>query len=629
MANPIVTVNVSLQFGPTPSNFQGTGAFVSQGGTVTAPGTSSLLTQLADLTPILAGAKAISSATQSGGVATITTTTPHGFLIGEYLEITVAGMTPANYNGTYLCLITGASTFTFPVLGAPGAATVVGVYTLEDVAELLAMATTFFGQGSTTSVYVLELGPTDISAGVAALSAWITANPLTYYAFLVPRYWDANPAFLALAQAYSSPSSMTYFFVTTTLATYTAYTALMKSICACIEAPPTGKWPVNALTAASYTGAWPSNNLTALSWSAANGGVVTGSTTTPHGVHAGDQFTITGVTPAGYNGTFVALPGTSGSTLVYALASNPGTQTVLGALAGSTFGFVTATTASAHGVVAGQWFTIAGTTPGGYNGTFQALPGTTGSTLIYAVGANPGTQTVLGTLLPSYYASAALFPTEFSMAAIFWTWLQTAPNGNNRVAPFANRFLFGVTPFPTAGNSALLSRLKAANMNVVGTGAEGGISTALIQWGSFLDGRPMNYWYSVDWMQINIKLRVSNAIINGSNNPGNPLYNNQAGITAVEGVIADTVGSAIAFGLALGTVLQTQLGGRDYQSALSRGAFAGQAAINAIPFTEYYSNNPGHYALGIYNGYSVVYAPLRGFDHVTINLTVTDFVALP
>lgn len=629
MANPLVTVNVSLQIGPTPSNYQGTGAAISQGATVTAPGTTTLLTQLADLTPILAGARAVTSATQTGNVATITTAAPHGYLIGESLLLTIAGMTPTAYNGTFQCQITGVSTFTYAVLGAPGAATVVGSYTPEDVAELLAMVTTFFSQGSTTSLYVLELGTTDISAGVNFLSQWIANNPLTYYAFLVPRYWDGNAAFLALAASLSAPTSMTYFFVTTTLSSYTLYTALMKSVCALIEAPPTGKWPVLALTGAVYSAAWPTNNFTALTWSAANGGTVTGTTTTAHTVRPGDSFTVTGCTPAGYNGTWVALPGTTGSTLLWALATNPGTQTVLGSLSGSSFGFATLTTAAAHGVTTGQWFTVAGMVPTGYNGTFQALPGTTGSTLIYMLASPPGTQTVLGTLLPSYYSNLPVPATEFSMAAMFWCWLQTNPSGSNRVAPFSNRFLFGVTPFPYQGNNALLTRLKTANINVVGTGAEGGIGTAMIQWGSFLDGRPMNYWYSVDWMQINLRLRMSNAIINGSNNPGNPLYNNQAGITALEGVAASTVGSGIAFGLALGTVIQTQLGSVDYQSALSRGRFAGQAAVNAIPFTEYYSQNPGHYKLGIYNGFSVVYAPLRGFDHVTVNLTVTDFVALP
>jgi hypothetical protein len=59
-------------------------------------------------------------------------------------------------------------------------------------------------------------------------------------------------------------------------------------------------------------------------------------------------------------------------------------------------GFVTATTITAHGVQVGQSFQIGGVAPSSYNGTFQALTGTTGNTLVYALATNPGTTTSLG-----------------------------------------------------------------------------------------------------------------------------------------------------------------------------------------------------------------------------------------
>jgi hypothetical protein len=71
------------------------------------------------------------------------------------------------------------------------------------------------------------------------------------------------------------------------------------------------------------------NNLTAQSWS---GGVVTYTTTTSHGVTVGSTFSIVGSTPTGYNGTFVATSGTTGSTLKAAMVSDPGTSSVLGQL---------------------------------------------------------------------------------------------------------------------------------------------------------------------------------------------------------------------------------------------------------------------------------------------------------
>ena len=72
MSNPVVNVNVNVLTAPAPSTLQKKGAFVSQGGTTTSPGTKSLLTQLSDLTPILTPAKALSSITWLSDVATAT-----------------------------------------------------------------------------------------------------------------------------------------------------------------------------------------------------------------------------------------------------------------------------------------------------------------------------------------------------------------------------------------------------------------------------------------------------------------------------------------------------------------------------------------------------------------------------
>ena len=91
-------------------------------------------------------------------------------------------------------------------------------------------------------------------------------------------------------------------------------------------------WDFNQQRLVPYVASYPANVLTGASWSATSGGQVTFTTTTSHGVAVGDDFTIAGMTPAGYNGDFTAITGTSGSTLVAALATNPGSETVLGTL---------------------------------------------------------------------------------------------------------------------------------------------------------------------------------------------------------------------------------------------------------------------------------------------------------
>jgi hypothetical protein len=453
----IVIVNVSQLVAPTPNKLQQTGAFVSQGGTINAPGTISLLTQLSDLTPIINGAHALSGITWASSVATVTTGAPHGFTIADTLLITIVGASPTGYNGTYTATITGASTFTYPLIVNPGSPDSVGSYTVEDVAELNAMATTFFAQGSSQSVYVLELGPGNAADGVTYLTNWITNTPQFFYLYLVPRAWASASTYWTMVANFESPTSKTYFFTTMTASNYTNFTALMKSVVGLIEAP----------------------------------GIPT---------------------------------------------------------------------------------------------------------------------------------------TEFSLAAPFWVVLHQLPSTTNKVTPFAYSFLFGVTPYPTMSNSALLATWALANVNVVGTGAEGGISGAILSYGTTMDGNDFTYWYSVDWVQINVDLNVSNAIINGSNNPVNPLYYNQAGINVLESVIASTMNSAVTFGLALFPSIQVSLDGPILSQALFNNTYAGFTIVNAVPFITYSVENPSDYKIGRYAGFSVTYTPARGFRQIVFNLVVSQFV---
>lgn len=544
----IVTVNVSQTIAPTPSKLQETGAIISQGATTLAAGSFSLLTQAADLTPLLAAALALTSLVWSSGAVTATTAAPHGLTIGTQFITTIAGAVPAGYNGTYTATVTGASAFTYQQPVNPGSETTPGTYTPRHVISLTAAVNTFFGQGSQQGVYVLELGAGDATAGVTALTAFLALNPGFFYSYLVPRNWDGNAAFLGFLAQFESNTAKTYFHVTTTLATYQVYSALMKCVIATIEAPATGVYPQVALTATT--------------WAATNGGQAT------------------------------------------------------------------ATTAAAHGVLPGQWFTLVGITPVGFNGTWLALPGTSGSTLVWALAPSPGTPaTVQGTLLASVFANAGVpFATEFSAAAGYWVALSYRPSSVNKVTPFAFSFLFGVTPYQTRGNGPILTTLKNAFINVVGTGAEGGISDAILLWGTTLDGNDFTFWYSIDWVQINIDLNVANAVINGSNNPINPLYYTQQGIDRLLQVVAQTMSSAVTFGLAIGTVTQTELAGPDLAQAIDDGDFTGLLDVNAVPFIAYLTASPGDYKLGKYAGLSVIYIPARGFDQIIVNVNVTQFV---
>jgi hypothetical protein len=77
-------------------------------------------------------AQTISTITRGGTgnlIATVTTAAPHGLATGN--KITVAGASPAQYNGTFTITRTGASTFTYAMATAPATdATTVGTYTV-------------------------------------------------------------------------------------------------------------------------------------------------------------------------------------------------------------------------------------------------------------------------------------------------------------------------------------------------------------------------------------------------------------------------------------------------------------------------------------------------------------------
>src|SRR6185312_1598044 len=231
----------------------------------------------------------------------------------------IAGALPAAYNGVKQCTITGASTFTFAIAsGTSTPATGTIVWTPEDVAELLAMATTFFAQGSTQAVSVLEIGEGTAAEGVTYMTTFLATNPNAFYSYLVPRYWADESTYLTFVANFESPTSKVYFFTTMTTGNYTSFTPAMKCVVGLVEAPTI---PV----------------------------------------------------------------------------------------------------------------------------------------------------------------------TEFSLAAMFYVTLNYNPSSTNKITPTAFSYLFGVTSYPLAGNGALLTALAAAGVNYVGTGSEGGISTAVLFYGTTMD----------------------------------------------------------------------------------------------------------------------------------------------
>ena len=226
----IVNVVVTQQVASAPSQLQQTGAFVSQGGTTLAAGETYLLTQLSDLTSILRPATAITSLNWATNVVTVTTTTAHGIPSGDTVQIVIAGSVPTGYNGTFAGTSTGTNTVTYPLLTNPGSETTAGTLQLNSTLELTAMGNTFFAQGSTVSVFVLELGVNTVTNGITELETYITTNvghPPTsstpqFYSYLLPIEWDVVGA-ETMAGLYDGTTAQVYFYVSSTLATYSGW----------------------------------------------------------------------------------------------------------------------------------------------------------------------------------------------------------------------------------------------------------------------------------------------------------------------------------------------------------------------------------------------------------------------
>jgi|AGFS01.1.fsa_nt_gi hypothetical protein len=190
------------------------------------------------------------------------------------------------------------------------------------------------------------------------------------------------------------------------------------------------------------------------------------------------------------------------------------------------------------------------------------------------------------------------YPVTNAAAAAMWNLVSASPSEINKVPPMAFRFLQAVNA--NAAKASILTTMTKQNINYVDTGAEGGISNTILVKGVTSDGNDMTYWYSVDWVQINVDMMLANAVINGSNNPINPLYYNQDGIDRLQQVAQGVFNTGISYGLV-----------------------NGQTPVNAIPFKTYVKDNPNDYGIGRYAGLSATYTPMRGFVEIIFNINVT------
>lgn len=93
---------------------------------------------------------ALSELTWASGTALAMTGAPHGYKIGASIYLTVSGAAPDAFNGVVEALITGPNTFSYPLAGDPGNATVLGAvsYDINLVGGYFSESTMIFRDGS-------------------------------------------------------------------------------------------------------------------------------------------------------------------------------------------------------------------------------------------------------------------------------------------------------------------------------------------------------------------------------------------------------------------------------------------------------------------------------------------------
>lgn len=406
-------------------------------------------------------------------------------------------------------------------------------------------------------------------------------------------------------------------------------------------------------------------SLTSLTWSAST--VTATSAAAIPGLTIGDVFitTIAGASPSGYNGTYsTTVTGTN--TFTFALAVNPGSETVAG----------TYTPPSQQELIAMvNEFYAQGQSQAVYVLELGAGDGTSGPTALSTwIRANPGvfsnyllprlwdassqsSPTIIlmkayeSTTSMTYFwvttttanygqyigtnaiksavpfveapgANATL--TSFDCASPFQMWLANNPSAAAPMTTMSWRFSFGTTAWPAQGYTATLAAMDAAKVNYITTGAQGGIATNCLANGCTGDGTPMQWWYAVDRAQIALPLNLSNAIINASNDNA-PIDYNQSGVDTLQDVGLGTFTSMAAANLLNGTVSGTDLTGTQFTQNFNDGDYDGENVLNAIPYATWVAANQSAYLAQQYGGFSAVITPMLGIESIIFNVTATQF----
>lgn len=262
------------------------------------------------------GTTAIGIQTPTGTTnITITTGTNHGISVGQ--TVVIAGVTPSGYNGTWIAQTgTTGTTLVVNIGSNPGAITVAGTVTASATLSVTALSSKntpiVVRAASGQAFNLLEV---QNSSGASQFTVTPTGGLLSY-----------------------QPSQFQTFTTTNTPLKIVGASNQIQDLLQIQNSGSTATAGVSAI-GQIYTGATGvkmGNQTIAINTQTPTGTTLISITTaSAHGIQVGQSVTIAGVTPTGYNGLWFAQAGTTGSTLVINIGSNPGAITVAGTVQSS------------------------------------------------------------------------------------------------------------------------------------------------------------------------------------------------------------------------------------------------------------------------------------------------------
>ena len=263
------------------------------------------------------GGMAITGATWSGGIATLTTSAPHGLVVSPTPTVLVSGVTPNAYNGTYAATVLNSTQFQVSIANNPGTFVSAGMVKpiSAGVGPRNPRVATAIREAATNSnlAIVSAIYPGVPSTGNQVVIQTAGANRLvngdTVYIYGVD-----DPLYNGIQQVVTcDPLTPPSVFIA----------PKRRYFCYVPNTPPSAAAP--SVTNATVV---QGTEISSLNWSNSGGGAATATSPNPlpfHSTSASLTATIFGVTPSAYDITPLTIAPLSSPNFSYSfLAPSPG-----------------------------------------------------------------------------------------------------------------------------------------------------------------------------------------------------------------------------------------------------------------------------------------------------------------